>query len=659
MRATFSRPRAASNVAHDVAGTGFVNIQMTLQPQFEQGLALQRQGRLADAEQLFLQVTVTDPGHFPAHRMTAVVCYQQRKFAEALRAVEAAINLNPGTGEPWVLRGVILQCLGRSDDAVASMNKAADLDPGDINTWYNRGVVLGEAGKFEESIDSYDRALAIAPHAGALTNRAGALLSLKRAQEALESCDKALALHPGDLSAMCNRALALADLARPEEAVAIFDQVLAHAPDAAQTWSNRGTVLHDLERYIEAVASFDRAVAIDPRSASAWTNRGRSLFHVQRFDEARASFERSLTVAAPQTSLDWDSRGDALMGLKRYDEALAAYDTALAMTPNAARVCSKRAATLYMLARFDEALEAADRALALRPDLPVALEMRGKILLEMNRIEDGLAALQRRGVDRNPRARVPEHKARHDAEQRAYLAALGVTPEAGKLYIAGGERIPGPAVNPANADVVAKTWAQTDPQVVVIDDVLTPEGLEALRKFCLGSTMWQRAYDNGYLGALPESGFAAPLLAQIAEELSATFPTVIGDHGLRLLWGFKYDSALKGITIHADQAAVNVNFWITPDEANLNPERGGLVIYDANAPADWEAADYNGNDPRVWDFLKRVKAKPITVPYRMNRAVIFDSDLFHETDLLEFKEGYLNRRMNITMLFGRRTFYGN
>ena len=46
--------------------------------------------------------------------------------------------------------------------------------------------------------------------------------------------------------------------------------------------------------------------------------------------------------------------------------------------------------------------------------------------------------------------------------------------------------------------------------------------------------------------------------------------------------------------------------------------------------------------------------RSVRVPYRANRAVIFDSDLFHETDRIAFKEGYLNRRINITMLFGRR-----
>jgi hypothetical protein len=34
--------------------------------------------------------------------------------------------------------------------------------------------------------------------------------------------------------------------------------------------------------------------------------------------------------------------------------------------------------------------------------------------------------------------------------------------------------------------------------------------------------------------------------------------------------------------------------------------------------------------------------------------VIFDSDLFPKTDRIVFKEGYLNRRINITLLYGER-----
>jgi hypothetical protein len=34
--------------------------------------------------------------------------------------------------------------------------------------------------------------------------------------------------------------------------------------------------------------------------------------------------------------------------------------------------------------------------------------------------------------------------------------------------------------------------------------------------------------------------------------------------------------------------------------------------------------------------------------------VLFNSDLFHETDDIAFKEGLTNRRINITLLYGHR-----
>ncbi|HEX7967941.1 MAG TPA: hypothetical protein VF502_06955, partial [Stellaceae bacterium] len=225
------------------------------------------------------------------------------------------------------------------------------------------------------------------------------------------------------------------------------------------------------------------------------------------------------------------------------------------------------------------------------------------------------------------------------------------------FHIEGGARLAASAINPGNdAAAIEARWEQSKPKIVVIDDLLTPEALDALRRFCWGSTIWRRSYGGGYLGAMPEDGFACPLLAQVAEQLSLKFPRIFS-HPLTHCWAFKYDSRLNGIGIHADFAAVNVNFWITPDEANLDPEGGGLVIWDAPAPLDWDYDQYNNynNDASaIRDFLARNGAKSVTGPYRANRAVIFDSDLFHETDKITFSEGYLNRRINITLLYGVR-----
>ena len=110
------------------------------------------------------------------------------------------------------------------------------------------------------------------------------------------------------------------------------------------------------------------------------------------------------------------------------------------------------------------------------------------------------------------------------------------------------------------------------------------------------------------------------------------------------------------MNIHADAAAVNVNFWITEDDANLNPATGGLVVYDKEAPSEWNFKDYNsdGNKPKIVSWLKEAGAQAINIPYRANRAVVFNSDLFHETADVRFKDDYVSRRINITLLYGYR-----
>ena len=110
----------------------------------------------------------------------------------------------------------------------------------------------------------------------------------------------------------------------------------------------------------------------------------------------------------------------------------------------------------------------------------------------------------------------------------------------------------------------------------------------------------------------------------------------------------------KGINIHADFALINLNFWITPDQYNNNKNSGGLKVYDTPAPLDWTFQKYNVNADEIYKLLKKNKANCINIPYKYNRAVLFNSDYFHETDQIDFKDRYEARRINVTYLFGDR-----
>ena len=75
-----------------------------------------------------------------------------------------------------------------------------------------------------------------------------------------------------------------------------------------------------------------------------------------------------------------------------------------------------------------------------------------------------------------------------------------------------------------------------------------------------------------------------------------------------------------------------------------------------NADGMQEFADFNSESGlrRAMEMIEADEWRNLTVPYRQNRMVMFNSNLWHRTDRFRFKPGYKKRRINITMLFGAR-----
>ncbi len=215
------------------------------------------------------------------------------------------------------------------------------------------------------------------------------------------------------------------------------------------------------------------------------------------------------------------------------------------------------------------------------------------------------------------------------------------------------ERLPS-YLNPAVDYVPIRQELAAGRQVQVIDDFLTLDALAQLRRFCLESTVWRHAYPFGYVGAFPQHGFASVSLFAIAEEFAAAMGEPFADFQLAAWWAFVYDGHLPGTDIHGDDADYSLNVWITPDSANLDPDSGGLVMWDKKAPSDWSYDDYNSGGEKVREFLEAQNAESTVIPYRENRAVLFEGHLFHKTDDFTFAPGFLNRRRSVTILFRRR-----
>ena len=195
---------------------------------------------------------------------------------------------------------------------------------------------------------------------------------------------------------------------------------------------------------------------------------------------------------------------------------------------------------------------------------------------------------------------------------------------------------------------------------VVVDDVLTIQAIESIQKHLLESTIWNDPR-LGYLGAYGNSGVLFDTTVMLAKEIGRLMPSIIQGRPLVQMWCYKYDSNYNhqnksledsGIAVHADDAKINMNIWLTKTTDPTREQSGGLIIYpDLKSNKKDSFHEFNQSPSRV-----NVKnARQVKILHKTNRMVMFDSSMYHQSDAgMNFGHKYEESRINLTLLYGRR-----
>lgn len=467
-------------------------------------------------------------------------------------------------------------------------------------------------------------------------------------ERAAELLSKATHLRPESGSFHSNFALALKALGYWSKAIAEARIAIRLQPENLVNWNTLSASQCQIGDDAAAAEAARTAICLDPALAELWHDLGNASLGLGDYVQGSRAFLAALSRNA-RYSQAWSGLGMSAMRQRRYGASFEAFARSLAMRrssrwwPDDRAHAGVQPQTLTNTVKLRHDIEQLDY-----------IRRRGVLDASFDGMRGGLRTTLERFVARSGNGAM----AHLDGED---LAAIGEI--YGRIVVWNSpQTIKGGALADVWDRRAASERYEPAPRICWIDHLLKPEALSALRRFCLEATIWNDVSHDfqsgkiprGYIGAYVADGFVAPLLFQIAEELTRALPAVFEDHELRNMWAYKYDETLEGIHIHGDEAAVNVNFWITPDDANLDPEGGGLVVFPLAAPKTWNFAAINQDTDEIIRFVNLAESKPVNIPYRQNRAVIFDSDLFHATAPLHFRPGYENRRINVTMLFGRR-----
>jgi tetratricopeptide (TPR) repeat protein len=424
-------------------------------------------------------------------------------------------------------------------------------------------------------------------------------------------------------------------------------------------------------------------------------------YQAGRLEAAQASYQAALALAPDDPAITHNLGVIAAAQGKRHD-AIALFEDVIRRQPRYVSAHYNRALALLALGLSKAAIDGLSRTCALQPEHYGAHRALGFLWLsqgDRGRALDHFARTYelRRGEDRSDLAaksltHTTRAKLLHDAEQFHFLAkrsrdaqrfdllaraheemAQEVSEQMEKLsdqqidrlggdyntpiHVRGAPELAGRAVSErSDLGVLMRGFHESRTGAIYFDDLLTPEALQRLKFYLLESTIWHDfSHIGGFVASYLEDGLACPLILQIADEIRSTFPDVLREHPLTQAWAFKGLQSASAIDVHADDAAISVNFWVTPTVANLKPGQGGLIVGLVPPPQDWKMQGYDSDQKKTVAFLEQNGDDHLKIPYRENRAALFESRLFHWSDAPEFALGYENHRINVTFLYGQHS----
>ena len=287
------------------------------------GFGLHQKGDLIAAGKIYTKILELQPLHFDALQLNGLLLGQSGKHEEAVKYLQAALDINPN--EPNVNNnlGINFHDLGKYEMAIEKYNRAISMKPNYDEAFYNRGLAYQSLGNLDLAQESYEKTNQLnSRHIGALTNL-GNVFQLKK---------------------------------NYEDAILCYQKAIDLNSNFAQPFNNRGNLYHDLQMYEKALEDYARALNINPNYAEALSNRGNTFHALKKFDEALKNYNLATSLAADYVEVRYN-RGNLLCELGQFKEALYDYEIAMRINPQFPYLKGVRLATKMRIcdwANFEE-----------------------------------------------------------------------------------------------------------------------------------------------------------------------------------------------------------------------------------------------------------------------------------------------------------------
>lgn len=388
-------------------------------------------GDLAQAVQYADEVgegTGQDP-HMLTHM--AGILASAGKPERALELLDKAIEHDPGRGESYFPKGLILLNQKRIAEAEEAVKKGLQLTSDSPIGYYYLGRISIEAGNSEQAVANFDRAIAVNP------SFEPAYLAQASVYESRQEKDKAIAVlqkylrqvnprnreirqhlvqlyittkdyagglaeleklleeNPGDLDAQLRMALIYGEKKEFAKAISRLTEILKAKPAELKVRDYLGYLYEETKDYPKAIETYRYNIHLDPKFADSHVHLGILLYRLKQFPEAVIHLDEAvrLTPKQPEPHI---VLGLAHFQNEQFEKASQAFEEGIRHNPKSADLHFNLGTAYDKLNRFDDVERAMETALSLDPHHADALNYLGYSYAERGiKIEQALSLTKR------------------------------------------------------------------------------------------------------------------------------------------------------------------------------------------------------------------------------------------------------------------------
>ena len=175
---------------------------------YERGQGHLAAGRSFEALQCYRQALELTPGVWDLAFRCAVLLCELKQHEEALSHLDRCLEIQPQHAMTLYMRARTLRDMKRYSEAILASELAEALDPTDADFFNNAGIILQHLGRDDEAMEKFDRAIWLRPgFVDAVSNKASSLAQARKFDEAFAGYALAKSLAPDDATIDWNVAL--------------------------------------------------------------------------------------------------------------------------------------------------------------------------------------------------------------------------------------------------------------------------------------------------------------------------------------------------------------------------------------------------------------------------------------------------------------------